>query len=182
MRALLVWLVVAAAVACTAPPAGAEELLQPTAATGYRNGRKHTVQLVQVGWADVEVKTAKAFLLMRDAAAADGIDLVIRSGFRSHERQRWLYEAWKAGHGAKAAKPGYSVHEAGRALDLYLDGDTYAWLEKHARRFGFHRTVRGEPWHWEFKGLPRRAKRRASTAAARRAAASPRATSPRRGR
>lgn len=117
---------------------------------GYRNGRATPVKVVSIGWADVEVATAKAFARMHAAAAADGVELYIRSGFRSHEQQIWLYRAWKMGYGNPAAKPGYSNHQSGRALDLVIDAPTLAWLTKHARRFGFKRTVKKEPWHWEY--------------------------------
>jgi len=110
---------------------------------------------VQIGWSEVELKTARAFLAMRDAAAVDGVDLTIRSGWRTYEQQAWLYEAWRMGIGNKAAKPGYSNHQAGRALDIYLDAPSFAWLEQHGRCFGFRRTVRKEPWHWEFRSMPK---------------------------
>jgi D-alanyl-D-alanine carboxypeptidase len=159
MRAMAVGLVIAMGLAWAVPaPAHANELV-PYPAIGYRNGKKLKLALVQVGWAEVELKTAKAFLAMRDAALVDGVELVIRSGWRSHERQGWLYQAWKQGFGNKAAPPGYSNHQAGRALDIYLDEPTFAWLEQHGRRFGFRRTVRGEPWHWEFFGVPKKARR-----------------------
>lgn len=148
MRAFL-GVLLAAAVACAVPADARAEVLEPYPAEGYRKGKKLKLQLVQIGWAEVELETARAFLAMREAAAADGIDLAIRSGWRSHERQAWLYQAWRMGLGNKAARPGYSNHQAGRALDIYLDAPTYAWLEKNARRFGFRRTVRKEPWHWE---------------------------------
>ncbi len=119
--------------------------------TGYRNGRPLELRLVTIGWAEVEVTTARAYRAMRDAAEAAGVELGIRSGFRSQERQRWLYQAFRAGWGNPAARPGYSNHQAGRALDLYIDHPrTLAWLGTHAKRFGFRRTVRGEPWHWEY--------------------------------
>jgi D-alanyl-D-alanine carboxypeptidase len=156
MRALVAGLLLALALAGTAvlPLARADELT-PRDATGYRNGRRIPLQLVQLGWADVEVTTARVFVAMREAAAASGVELTIRSGWRSQEQQAWLYQAWRDGHGAKAAKPGYSQHQAGRALDLDLDEASYAWLQQHARRFGFRRTVRGEPWHWELVRVPR---------------------------
>ena len=129
--------------------------MTPRAEVGYRRGRRVAIKVVQLGWADVEVATAKAFLAMREAARADGVDLWIRSGFRSMEQQRWLYAAWKAGWGNKAARPGHSNHQSGRALDLYVDDPaTYGWLKQHARRFGFKETVRGEPWHWEYTKPP----------------------------
>jgi LAS superfamily LD-carboxypeptidase LdcB len=157
MRGLVVSLCIALAVAAPAPPAAHAEELTPYPAIGYRNGRRIKLQLVEIGWAEVEVRTAKAFLAMRAAAAAEGIELAIRSGWRSQERQAWLYRAWRMGMGNKAARPGYSNHQAGKALDLYLDAASYAWLGRHARAFGFRRTDPDEPWHWEFRGVPRRA-------------------------
>lgn len=119
---------------------------------GYRNGRPFRIRVTSVGWADVEVQTAKAFKKMAAAARKAGVELSIRSGFRSHERQKELYRAWREGWGNRAARPGFSNHESGRALDIDLDRDgTFAWLKKHGRRFGFRQTVRGEPWHWEFQ-------------------------------
>jgi D-alanyl-D-alanine carboxypeptidase len=149
MRARLLGVFLAVVLACTAQPEARAESMEPYAATGYRKGKKVKLQLVQIDWAEVELETARAFLAMREAAAADGIELMIRSGWRSNERQLWLYQAWRMGVGNKAARPGYSNHQAGRALDIYLDEPTFAWLERNARRFGFRRTVRGEPWHWE---------------------------------
>ncbi len=139
-----------------------DSLVQPRDEVGYRKGRKLRLEVVSIGWAEVEVRTARAFLAMQAAAKADGIELGIRSGFRSMEQQMWLYAAWKAGYGNKAARPGHSNHQDGKALDLYLDTpETFAWLERHARRFGFKRTVRGEPWHWEYvKKLARKKSRR----------------------
>jgi len=129
-------------------------------ATGYRNGRPIKIELVMIDWAEVEVKTARAFRAMQAAALADGVELMIRSGFRTHERQTWLYRAWRAGWGNRAAKPGFSNHESGRALDLVIhDPATFAWLERHAKKFGFRRTVKKEPWHWELVGRPRSAAR-----------------------
>ena len=158
MRALLVGGLIAATIVCAAPSVVAEDAA-PYPATGYRRGRPMKLQLIQVGWAEVEIETARAFFAMRDAAAADGIELVIRSGWRSQEQQAWLYQAWRLGLGNRAAKPGHSNHQAGRALDIYIDEPTLAWLEKHARRYGFRRTVRKEPWHWERRGRPMRNRR-----------------------
>ena len=131
---------------------------------GYRNGKRVELEVTDVDGVQVEVKTASAYVLMRDAAAEDGVDLQVWSGFRSNERQAELYEAWKAGYGNPAAKPGYSNHQSGRAIDINLLGvppETYAWLLKHAGRFGFKRTVPKEPWHWEFTPPRGAARRRA---------------------
>jgi D-alanyl-D-alanine carboxypeptidase len=152
--------VVFAVLALWLPAAHAEEL-QAQDAVGYKNGKKLKIQVVQISYSYVEVRTARAFLAMQAAAAADGVELWIRSGYRSWEEQEWFYQAWKAGYGNKAARPGHSNHQAGRALDLDLDlAGSYAWLERHAKKFGFKRTVRGEPWHWEYVKKDKKAKKR----------------------
>ena len=122
-------------------------------AVGYHHGAKVRIKVVSVGGAEAEVHTAIAFRAMARAASRAGIDLRIRSGFRSHAKQERLYRKYRRGEGNLAARPGYSNHESGRALDLCItDYDVYAWLEHHASEFGFHRTVVGEPWHWEYLG------------------------------
>jgi D-alanyl-D-alanine carboxypeptidase len=125
--------------------------------TGYRKGRPIKLRVVTIGWAEVEKSTAKAFRAMRAAAARDGVELVIWSGFRSYERQEALYERWRAGRGNRAARPGHSLHQSGRALDLRIrDARTRSWLKRNARRYGFRATVRDEPWHWEYVPRSRR--------------------------
>jgi LAS superfamily LD-carboxypeptidase LdcB len=156
VRALSI-VVVLAGVCLLAGPAAADE--RPRVAKGYRDGRPLKLRVVELDGFDVEVGTARAFRAMQRAAAADGVDLRLVSGFRTHERQAELYRSFRRGHGNPAARPGYSNHQAGRALDLDVDGSAYGWLQANARRHGFHRTVRGEPWHWEFFGVPRRAAR-----------------------
>jgi hypothetical protein len=126
-------------------------------ATGYRGGTKIKLKVIDVGGAEVEVKTAKAFRAMAKAARKAGVTLAIRSGYRSHDKQKKLYKAYRRGRGNLAARPGYSQHEAGKALDLVVTHEkTYSWLQDHASQFGFHRTVAGEPWHWEYLGSPSR--------------------------
>jgi hypothetical protein len=122
-------------------------------ATGYRSGQKVELKVVEVAGAEVEVKTAKAFKAMARAARKAGVELAVRSGFRSHAKQTRLYRQYRRGVGNLAARPGYSQHESGRALDLVVVREkTYQWLTAHANEFGFHRSVRGEPWHWEYFG------------------------------
>ena len=130
-------------------------------AKGYRNGRPMNVRVVSVDWTEVEVATARAFRAMRAAAARNGINLKLVSGFRTHEKQQQLYREWRRGTGNPAARPGFSNHQSGRALDISVDSDPIReWLKANAKRFGFHRTVRNEPWHWEFFGERRRLARR----------------------
>jgi LAS superfamily LD-carboxypeptidase LdcB len=145
-----------------ASSSSSEDDLTPRSTLGYHKGRRVKLSVVTIGWAEVEVRTAKAFLAMRAAAAKDGVELWIRNGFRSQEQQEWLYQAWRSGWGNRAARPGHSNHQNGRALDIHLDSPaTFVWLETNARRYGFRRTVKGEPWHWEYRKPPARAKKRA---------------------
>ena len=137
-------------------------------ATGYKNGEKLKLKIVDCGGAECEVHTAAAFRAMAKAAHKAGIDLAIRSGFRSHAKQTALYRKYRKGDGNLAAPPGYSNHESGRALDIYITRDkVYDWLKENAGHYGFYRTVTGEAWHWEYLGggdreqtvVARRAKR-----------------------
>jgi LAS superfamily LD-carboxypeptidase LdcB len=119
--------------------------------TGYTRGQKTKVQLVQIGGVELEAKTARAFREMARAAAKKGLYLGIRSGFRSHEQQAMLYQWYQRGWGNLAARPGYSNHQSGRAVDIYIDDyAVYEWLKQNAAKFGFKRTVKREAWHWEY--------------------------------
>lgn len=134
------------------------ELARAEVVVGYRNGKAVELEVTEVDGVRVEVGTAAAFVAMRDAAGEDGVYLQVWSGFRSHDHQARLYDDWMAGVSNPAARPGYSNHPSGRALDINLLGvppETFAWLVKNASRFGFRRTVAKEPWHWEYS--PRRA-------------------------
>ncbi len=102
-----------------------------------------------------EVHTARAFrvAMARTRRARPASDLSVRSGFRTRSKQAALYKLYRKGEGNLAAAPGYSNHESGRALDLYVTrGDALSWLEHNAGHYGFHRTVPGEAWHWEYLG------------------------------
>lgn len=129
-------------------------------ATGYRKGHKTKIELVRVSGVELEARTARAFRAMASAARKKGIVLAIRSGFRSHEEQKQLYRDYRRGWGHLAARPGYSNHQSGRALDIDIDEyKVYEWLKQNARDFGFRRTVRREAWHWEYVGGERAARR-----------------------
>ena len=144
MRPMRSWLVAILCVVCASRA-------DARTATGYQGGQKTKVKVVDVAGAEAEVATAKAFKTMAKAARKAGITLAIRSGFRTHAKQTKLYKKYRRGDGNLAARPGYSVHENGRALDLVVtSGKTRAWLEANASTYGFHRTVAGEPWHWEY--------------------------------
>lgn len=126
---------------------------QAEKAVGYVAGEKTTLRVTEVAGKEVEVKTAKAFRIMAKAADRAGIEIKIRSGFRTYAKQAKLYKQYRKGEGNLAAPPGFSNHESGRALDLNVTSSkTRNWLEAHGNMYGFHRTVPGEAWHWEYLG------------------------------
>jgi len=118
--------------------------------TGYRYGSPFKMCVVRVNGKLVQRGTARAYLKMRHAAAQDGVSLYIVSGFRTMKEQRHLYWLYIHGQGNLAAKPGYSNHQSGHALDLNTASPgVYHWLSNHAAHFDFKRTVPSEAWHWE---------------------------------
>lgn len=120
------------------------------AAAGYSHGNRTNICVVSVDGKLVEVRTAQAFGAMRAAARSAGVNIVVVSGFRTMDQQRYLYNLYLSGRGNLAARPGYSNHQSGLALDLNTSSaGVYNWLSRNASRYGFRRTVPSEAWHWE---------------------------------
>jgi len=118
-----------------------------------------------------------AWVWMRDAAKAEGVELQVVSAFRSIKRQGEIVEK-KRKKGLSdeeifkvSARPGYSEHHTGKAIDLTTPGflaleeefersEAFQWLVKNANGFGFYLSyprdnrygIIYEPWHWCFKG------------------------------
>jgi LAS superfamily LD-carboxypeptidase LdcB len=124
--------------------------------TGYQSGNDFKIKVVTVDGKKVEWKTANAYMAMAKAAAKAGVQIRIVSGFRSMAEQQYLYGCYVncSCNGCNlAAKPGYSNHQSGHALDLNTSAPgVYSWLSKNAGKYGFKRTVPSEAWHWEWWG------------------------------
>jgi D-alanyl-D-alanine carboxypeptidase len=124
--------------------------------TGYQSGTSFPITVVTIDDKPVERSTANAYLAMRDAAAAEGVHIRIVSGFRSMAEQEHLYQCYttcSCNDCNLAARPGYSNHQSGTALDLNRhDPGVLDWLRAHANGFGFYETVPSEPWHWDYQG------------------------------
>ena len=112
---------------------------------------------------------------MINHAKKDGVTLIVRSGFRSIKRQRFLFYDIAKQRGqtlverAKvSAPPGHSEHHTGKAVD-FDDGDnpqflktsfsstkSGIWLHLTAEKYNFHLSfpagnaqgVSYDPWHW----------------------------------
>lgn len=73
--------------------------------------------------AQLRAAAAGAAEEMFAAAAAEGVSMTIVSGFRSYDTQVSTYQHWvnvngKAGADEVSARPGYSEHQTGLALDI----------------------------------------------------------------
>jgi soluble lytic murein transglycosylase-like protein len=117
----------------------------PTMATGGG----YSGPLAYRGGKPMRPDVAAAFDRMAAAASADGIALIVVSGFRSDAEQAQLFAAnpdprW-------VAPPGKSLHRLGTELDLGPDA-AYGWLAANAGRFGFVKRYDWEPWHFGFTG------------------------------
>jgi hypothetical protein len=127
--------------------------------TGYRSGSRFAIDVVRVDARPVEVATANAYIAMQEAARRDGVSLRIVSGFRTMDEQQYLYGCYvncSCNSCNLAARPGYSNHQSGHALDLNTsDRGVMSWLNRNGSRFGFSRTVPSEDWHWEWWGSAR---------------------------
>ena len=151
-----------------------------------RDGSKpvfeEATDLVEVGpnlvgrMQSLEPHTATRWAAMVRAAAGDGVQLLIVSGFRSVDYQaRLIRKKINAGQSvseilAVNAAPGHSEHHTGCAVDIatpgsrplteeFEDSAAFRWLEKNAADYGFSmsypRNNRAgfvyEPWHWARK-------------------------------
>ena len=92
-----------------------------------------------------------------------------------------LFQKALAKHGSEelagrwVARPGYSEHHTGLAIDLgeeaspacdvatkFEETRAFQWLQAHAGQFGYEMSyprgnetgINYEPWHWRFVGTP----------------------------
>ena len=123
---------------------------------GYTSGSRTPISVVKVDARPVEVDTANAYIAMQEAAKRAGVNVRIVSGFRTNAEQTYFYNCHincNCNDCNLAARPGYSNHQSGHALDLnHRDAGVLNWLNNNGARFGFRRTVPSEPWHWEWWG------------------------------
>lgn len=66
----------------------------------------------------LDAKTSRKFSDLYVAALNIGILLLFFSGYRGLDKQNELYQKYLRGEGGIAAKPGYSWHNYGRAVDI----------------------------------------------------------------
>jgi LAS superfamily LD-carboxypeptidase LdcB len=83
---------------------------------------------------------------MAAAARADGVQLLVNSGFRSDAEQAILFA--RRPDPKRVAPPGQSLHRY--ATEVELGAPTaYGRLAANVRRFRFIQRYSWEPWHCE---------------------------------
>lgn len=123
---------------------------------GYIKGKPSKIVVVEVQHNRyLEPKTADAWREMAAAAFADGLILHINSAWRSIEIQQSLWDRWEEKGGNRPARPGWSNHGQGTAVDInraHDNGKTDKWLAENAGKFGFVMPMSYEPWHFQHEG------------------------------
>jgi len=122
----------------------------------------------------LDPETESAFYTLSEAAAEEGLDIWLASGFRSYDTQDRIYNNYVDSYGQEtadtfSARPGHSEHQTGLAIDVNTIDDSFAgtpeaiWLEEHAHEYGFiirypkgKESITGykyEPWHIRYLGV-----------------------------
>ncbi|WP_148061560.1 M15 family metallopeptidase [Cellulomonas sp. PhB143] len=142
--------------------------------------RDYAPRVVEVsGGQSLSTAVAPAAKTLLAAARKADLPMTVRSGYRSYADQKDAYRKWSATLGddeadRESARPGFSEHQTGLALDLLpADGPCDAfgcfagtpearWLAQNAYRYGFVvRYPKGaeattgyvyEPWHLRYVG------------------------------
>lgn len=114
--------------------------------------------------------------LMLDSAKASGVELYVKSAYRSFDEQKSLKSYYSVTYGAGTANTfsadqGYSEHQLGTTADFITTGlggqltgfdktEAYKWMLENAYKFGFVLSYPKdnsyyifEPWHWRFVGV-----------------------------
>lgn len=128
----------------------------------------------------IKNEVAQALKSLMVDAEKDGHTIILSSGFRDYSTQASILSASiKSGNknaNLSIAKPGYSEHQLGVAVDLtsksiayesatgkFKDTPESLWLEEHAYEYGFIQSypegkedITGyiyEPWHYRYLGI-----------------------------
>ncbi len=115
-----------------------------------------------------------AYIEMSKACEKDGLSIVINSAYRSYDDQIDTQEYYRKWYGDSyvekyVAKPGYSEHQTGLAIDVgskkyntFASSKEYKWMLDNSYKYGYiiryekkyeHMTLfRAEPWHYRYVG------------------------------
>lgn len=118
----------------------------------------------------------EAFKEMSKAAKDNGITIIVNSSYRSYDEQKQIYDDYHDKNGEEyadkyAARPNFSEHQTGLALDIFSPGygmknfetsDAFKWLAENSYKYGFilrypdgKQGITGysyESWHYRYLG------------------------------
>ena len=127
---------------------------------------------------DPDVRIIEPMEEMVKAARAEGLSVLLSSGYRSYATQTWLFNRKAAEYGETVAativaRPGTSEHQTGLCCDItdhYYEmkdaslenTEMYQWMSQHCDEYGFivrfpkgREDITGiiyEPWHFRYVG------------------------------
>lgn len=102
----------------------------------------------------VDPELQRRFDAAAAAAAGEGVELAITSGWRSADEQQVIVDQAVGQYGSTqeahrwVLPPETSAHVAGLAIDVGATEGAY-WLTEHGAEFGLCRTYVNEVWHFE---------------------------------
>jgi zinc D-Ala-D-Ala carboxypeptidase len=108
------------------------------------------------GVANLDPALLRALRRAATDAAAEGLELVVNSGWRSAAYEDQLRREAVAKYGSEAEAARWvatgttSPHVSGDAVDIG-PADATAWLSAHGAAYGLCRIYRNEPWHYELR-------------------------------
>lgn len=96
--------------------------------------------------------------LIANIKSETGISIVATEGTRTYARQKYLYDNRNKPGFNPAWSPDspFAYHLSGRAVDVgsnvgYVITDSSRAFYSRAGKYGFRPTVKGEPWHFEWR-------------------------------
>ena len=108
------------------------------------------------GVANLDADLLGALRRAATAAAGDGVEFRVDSGWRSPEYQERLLREAVSKYGSEeeaarwVATPDTSAHVSGDAVDIGPSAAA-AWLSEHGAAYGLCRIYGNEPWHYELR-------------------------------
>jgi zinc D-Ala-D-Ala carboxypeptidase len=108
------------------------------------------------GVANLDADLLGALRQAATAAARDGVEFYVDSGWRSPGYQERLLREAVSKYGSEAeatrwvATPNTSAHVKGDAVDIGPSGAA-AWLSEHGAAYGLCQIYANEPWHYELR-------------------------------
>lgn len=121
---------------------------------GYHQGKKIPIRICVVGGIEVNVRIEQNLANLLKARSMSG------GGFRTMQEQIQtrirngcpdIYNSPSSACRVPTARPGYSNHQMGLAIDFELHSGDFKWLQNNAAKYGL-KNFPVENWHWSVDG------------------------------